>query len=243
MLLPFSYGWHGVRCRLVPHTLMLALQSSNPARAQLRASLCSVDISAAHTNALDLKFRLQLGFAGPPSRGLVTAIGTHALRLLKPAAAQPPAAWAAWIAPRPCQCCLSHHHCQCQQNLLPLGVRHACNANLGRAPPDAIIITYDPADVDQFIGVADALEAAFPNAGAPPHSRWIIQTLCVCRQLHLQSQQWLVPHLVHLSSVGHAATVQSYRSGSATFPLHTPSPPKDYRPSQLQLSQLPSSAV
>ncbi|GAX85410.1 hypothetical protein CEUSTIGMA_g12826.t1 [Chlamydomonas eustigma] len=39
----------------------------------------------------------------------------------------------------------------------------ACSAGLGRAPPKVINIEFDPKDVEAFIAVADAIEAAFPK--------------------------------------------------------------------------------
>lgn len=39
----------------------------------------------------------------------------------------------------------------------------ACSAGLGRAPPKKVSIEFDPEDVEDFIKLADAIEAAFPS--------------------------------------------------------------------------------
>ena len=39
----------------------------------------------------------------------------------------------------------------------------ACSAGLGRAPPKRISVEFDPDDVENFIKLADAIEAAFPS--------------------------------------------------------------------------------
>jgi selT/selW/selH-like putative selenoprotein len=39
----------------------------------------------------------------------------------------------------------------------------ACSAGLGRAPPKKVSIEFDPNDVEDFIKLADAIEAAFPS--------------------------------------------------------------------------------
>lgn len=38
-----------------------------------------------------------------------------------------------------------------------------CVRSLGKAPPERIIIEYDPKDVETYIEIADAIEAAFPS--------------------------------------------------------------------------------
>ena len=39
----------------------------------------------------------------------------------------------------------------------------ACSAGLGRAPPKRITVEFDPDNVEDFIKLADAIEAAFPS--------------------------------------------------------------------------------
>ncbi|GFR40836.1 hypothetical protein Agub_g1312 [Astrephomene gubernaculifera] len=38
----------------------------------------------------------------------------------------------------------------------------ACRSGLDRPPPKTLVIEYDPAEVDAFIAIADAIEAAYP---------------------------------------------------------------------------------
>jgi len=63
-----------------------------------------------------------------------------------------------------CKIGAAHHTAQLQHGSQGQQLRFmACSAGLGRPPPNVITIEYDPNDLEVFIKVADAIEAAFPS--------------------------------------------------------------------------------